>query len=130
MATFGTLSRASAETLPDDTIHAILKERVDIDRRGTGIVAGVLDASGRRLIAYGRPDTPDERSLDGDTVFEIGSITKVFTALLLAEMVQRGEVALNDPVARYLPAEVKMPERGGKVITLLDGLLPVSWTPR
>ena len=120
MATFGRLSRASAETLSDDTILAILKERVDVDQHGTGIVAGILDVSGRGLISYGRPDTPDERSLDGDTVFEIGSITKVFTALLLADMVQRGEVALTDPVARYLPAEAKMPERGGKAITLVD----------
>jgi serine-type D-Ala-D-Ala carboxypeptidase/endopeptidase len=120
IATFGGLARASAETPPDEAIHAILKQRIDVDQHGTGIVAGVLDASGRRLIAYGRPDTPDERALDGDTVFEIGSITKVFTALLLADMVHRGEVALADPVARYLPAEVKMPERGGKAITLLD----------
>ena len=45
----------------------------------------------------------NERFLDGDTVFEIGSITKVFTALLLAEMVTLGEVSLNDPVSNYLP---------------------------
>ena len=58
--------------------------------------------------------------LDGDTVFEIGSITKVFTALLLTEMVTRGEVALDDPASKYLPGHVKMPERNGKKITLLD----------
>ena len=42
----------------------------------------------------------------GDTVFEIGSVTKVFTALLLADMARRGEVKLTDPVAKYLPASV------------------------
>ncbi|MBP2337591.1 CubicO group peptidase (beta-lactamase class C family) [Saccharothrix coeruleofusca] len=40
-----------------------------------------------------------------DTRFEIGSLTKTFTALLLAEMVARGEVGYDDPVERYLPRE-------------------------
>jgi CubicO group peptidase (beta-lactamase class C family) len=46
-----------------------------------------------------------DHALDGDTVFEIGSIAKVFTALPLTEMVCRREVALDDPVSKYLPAE-------------------------
>ncbi len=58
--------------------------------------------------------------LDGDTIFEIGSITKVFTSLVLADMVNRKEVALDDPAAKYLPENVRMPERNGKSITLLD----------
>ena len=53
-------------------------------------------------------------------MFEIGSITKVLTALILADMVERGEVAMADPVANYLPASVKVPEYRGKPITLLD----------
>ena len=62
----------------------------------------------------------DDRPVTGDTVFEIGSVTKVFTSLLLADMVQRGEVALTDPIANYLPSEVKVPERSGRQITLED----------
>ncbi len=50
----------------------------------------------------------------------IGSITKVFTSLLLADMAQSGEVALSDPAAIYLPKGIKMPECGGRVITLED----------
>ena len=46
--------------------------------------------------------------------------TKVFTALVLADMVRRGEVKLDDPVTNYLPADVHMPERDGKVITLVE----------
>jgi CubicO group peptidase (beta-lactamase class C family) len=61
----------------------------------------------------------------------------VFTSLLLADMVQQGKVALTDPISKYLPAEVKMPERGGRVITLENlarhrsGLprLPTNLTP-
>ena len=57
-------------------------------------------------------------------------MTKVFTSLLLADMVQRGEVALADPVAKYLPADVKVPERGGRVITLVDLSTHTSGLPR
>jgi CubicO group peptidase (beta-lactamase class C family) len=58
--------------------------------------------------------------LNGDAVFSIGSITKTFTALLLQDMADRGEVKLDDPVARYLPRSVKMPMHRGKEITLLN----------
>ncbi len=84
------------------------------------MVVGIISPEGRRTISYGHTGQNDARPLDGDTVFEIGSVSKVFTALLLAEMVQRHEVALEDPVAKYLPAGVKIPERNGRSITLLD----------
>jgi len=45
-------------------------------------------------------------------------------------MVRRGEVALNDPIARYLPAGVKVPEHGGHAITLLDLSTQTSGLPR
>jgi serine-type D-Ala-D-Ala carboxypeptidase/endopeptidase len=114
------LSKAHAEPIPDDAIRAILRERVDADRQSVGMVAGLLHATGRLIVTYGRSDSADNRPLDGDTVFEIGSITKVFTALLLADMAVKGELALDDPVAKYLPANVTVPSRNGKQITLLD----------
>ena len=63
----------------------------------------MIEPSGRRVVAYGKLAKDDPRPLNGDTMFEIGSITKVFTSLLLADAVERGEVALTDPVAKYLP---------------------------
>jgi CubicO group peptidase (beta-lactamase class C family) len=109
-----------ADFLADDEILGILRRRVDNARTSVGIVACTFDASRRKTITYGQSDSANGRPLDGDTVFEIGSITKVFTALLLAEMVTRGEVALDDPVAKYLPDSVKVPSRSGKQISLLD----------
>lgn len=95
-----------------------------------GIVVGVVDASGRRVIAYGRLNQGDDRPLDDATLFQIGSVTKVFPSLLLGDMAQRGEVALDDPVAKYLPSDVKVPERGGKQITLTDLATHTSGLPR
>ncbi len=114
----------------DAEIRKILVERVDAFHQGVGIVVGVIEPQGRRVIAYGSLDQGDPRPLDGDTIFEIGSATKVFTSLLLADMVQRGEVALTDPIAKYLPAEVKVPQRGGRSITLVDLSTHTSGLPR
>jgi D-alanyl-D-alanine-carboxypeptidase/D-alanyl-D-alanine-endopeptidase len=102
------------------TIREILVKRVDQQKQAVGIIVGVIDPNGRRIVAYGNLANGDARTLDGDTIFEIGSVTKVFTSLLLADMVNRKEVALDDPAAKYLPENVRMPERSGKSITLLD----------
>jgi len=121
----------SISPLPSDAqIRQILADRIDTQKQAVGIVVGVIDAQGRRIIAHGSPAKGDQRSLDGDTVFEIGSITKVFTALLLAEMAERGEVALSDPVAKYLPEGVSVPERGGLTITLEHLAAHTSGLPR
>jgi D-alanyl-D-alanine-carboxypeptidase/D-alanyl-D-alanine-endopeptidase len=120
----------SAPVPTDSDIRQILVERIDKDHQSVGIVVGVIEPTGRRIDTYGALDKGDKRPLDGDTVFEIGSVTKVFTSLLLADMVQRGEVALTDPVAKYLPPGVKMPERGGRQITLQDLATHTSGLPR
>jgi len=103
-----------------DEIREILVRRIDEQKQAVGIVVGVIEPNGRRVVAYGNLANGDPRTLDGDTIFEIGSITKVFTSLVLADMVNRKEVTLDDPAAKYLPENVTMPERGGKSITLLD----------
>src|SRR5580765_6641219 len=98
------LQSAAAQTprtiASDAEIRNILAERVDKYRQTVGIVVGVIEPRGRKVIAYGNRGSSDTRPVDGDTVFEIGSITKVFTSLLLADMVERKEVGLLDPVAK------------------------------
>ncbi|MHB1327883.1 MAG: serine hydrolase [Gemmatimonadales bacterium] len=103
----------------DDAIQAILNEQVTA-KKTTGLVLGILEADGtRRVFTAGKSGNPSV-ALNGKTVFEIGSITKVITTELLAEMVSRGEVALADPVQKYLPTGVTMPSRNGRQITLQD----------
>ena len=130
-----TFACSSQQGLPSDSaVRAVLVPRVaafpDSGKHGTGIVIGLLDASGtRRIVAVG---------VDSSRVFEIGSITKVFTTSVLEDMVERGEVRLDDPVAKFLPPSVRMPARSGRQITLLDlatqssGLprMPSNFTPR
>jgi serine-type D-Ala-D-Ala carboxypeptidase/endopeptidase len=113
-------SVALSPVMSDEEIRKILIERLGAYKDRVGIVVGIIEPAGRRVVAVGSLGKDVKRSLDGDTIFEIGSATKVFTGLLLADMAQHGEVSLTDPVAKYLPPEVKMPERGGRVITLED----------
>jgi CubicO group peptidase (beta-lactamase class C family) len=111
------------------SLQAVIKTRVDAGKN-VGIVAGTIDASGKQAIAaYGNPG-PGAMPLDADSVFEIGSITKVFTAILLADMAERGEVKLDDPIAIYLPRTMRVPERSGRKITLLDLSTQTSGLPR
>ncbi len=116
--------------LPAADVKAILAERVDARKRAVGVVVGTIDAKGREIVGYGRVALDRDERPGADTVFEIGSITKVFTALLLADMAERGEVKLDDPVSKYLPETVKAPSRGGREITLLDLAMHISGLPR
>ena len=114
-----TPAAAQAPLPPDSAVRALLEQRVKT-RGIRGVVVGLLDhGEARRVIAHGDPGA-GALPLDGDSVFEIGSMTKVFTGILLADMVRRGEVELTDPVADLLPRDVRVPERNGRPITLLD----------
>jgi len=113
----------------DDEIRKILAERISANENDVGVIVGVIGPQGKRIISFGHRNAGDSRLLDGDIVFEIGSVTKAFTALLLADMVEKKEVALADPVTKYLPADAKVPERNGRSITLVDLATHTSGLP-
>lgn len=120
------LSIGAAST---DEIRALLSNRVDVGKKAVGIVVGTISADGREIVVRGKTAKDDGGELNADTVFEIGSITKVFTSLLLADMVERGELSLDMPVAKLLPDTVKLPARNGKQITVLDLSMQISGLP-
>jgi CubicO group peptidase (beta-lactamase class C family) len=115
----------------------MVEQTVGARDKVAGTIAVVIDESGASTVAYGSSGVPNI-VLDAHTVFEIGSITKVFTALMLTDMAARGDVALDDPLEKYLPPSVRLHERG-RPITLLDlanynaglpplpGNLPRNW---
>lgn len=111
-------------------IRSILENRIDVGKKAIGIVVGTIDDKGRAVIGYGKLAQDRDQKPDGDTVYEIGSITKVFTSLVLADMIERGEVKPDDPVAKFLPSTVTVPSRNGRQITLLDLSMQISGLPR
>ena len=122
--------QATTQDFTDAEIRSILQNRVDKAKSNVGIVVGLVDAKGTRIIAYGKPSLDSNAEVNGDTVFEIGSITKLFTDTLLSDMAGKGEVSLNDPISKYLPPSVKAPSFNGHEITLLSLANHVSGLPR
>jgi serine-type D-Ala-D-Ala carboxypeptidase/endopeptidase len=121
---------ARADFPSDSEIRALLRDYIERDHWGVGIVVGIVDEHGSRIISYGKLDNGSSSQVDGDTLFETGSITKTFTALLLEDAIARGEMKLDDPVEKFLPEKVKVPSKGGRKITLLDLATHSSGLPR
>jgi CubicO group peptidase (beta-lactamase class C family) len=115
-----TATSGAAKPVDEQALHAVLVERVDARKWGTGIVVGISSPQGRRIVSYGTLSVQDRGKVDGTTVFEIASLTKVFTALVLADMAARKQVTIDAPVGTCLPAAVRVPEHGGKQITFVD----------
>jgi serine-type D-Ala-D-Ala carboxypeptidase/endopeptidase len=123
------LARAAegiAATNPE-AIQAFLNE--NFVRTNAAIVVGLIDQNGSQILTAGKLDNGSANAVNGDSLFFIGSVSKTFTALLLQEMADRGEVALDDPVAKYLPDSVRVPTFEGKQITLLDLATHASGLP-
>jgi len=112
-----------------EDLELMLRHLVE-DGEAPAIALGVLEADGStRIVTFGSAG-PDALPLSPRSVYEIGSITKTFTGTLLADMVGRGEVSLDDPVSKYLPPEVTVPSYDGREITLLDLATHTSGLPR
>jgi CubicO group peptidase (beta-lactamase class C family) len=125
---FAQAPNPSAPIPSDHAIQKLISTRVDAERRNVGIVVGIVTPAGRRIVSHGRASLEEPRSLDGNTVFEIGSVTKVFTSILLADMVRRGEVNLTDSVFGYLPPPASR-AHGNRTITLADLATHTSGLP-
>lgn len=91
------------------TIEKLIQEYVD-GCEGVGAAVGLIDQGKIQFFTYGP-------NISVETIFEIGSITKVFTSLILMDMVSNGDVGLDDPIEMHL-SDVKIPEFEGKKITL------------
>ena len=95
-----------------------------------GLVVGVLAGGRRHVFGFGRVSRDSDRPPDDRTVYEIGSVTKVFNAALLADMAGRGEVRLDQPVADLLPPGVRMPAFRGRPVALVHLAEHTSGLPR
>lgn len=109
-------------------IQALLQEYVN-DSGSIGAAVGFIDRGNVRFFIYGKKSVNGDAPISEETIFEIGSITKVFTTLALMDMVANYKVELDDPIETYLPG-VKIPDMGGKRITLRHLAVHTSGMPR
>src|ERR1041385_6340785 len=111
-------SSGSYKEIPAQVKNYILGQIVN--RSKAAIIIGFVDPDGTRIFGFGNMSTAHNLPVNQNTFFNIGSITKTFTTLLLADMVNQGKVNLNDPIEKFLPPTVKVPQFNGKKITLED----------
>lgn len=109
----------------DPLAHPLIEDGLVV-----GFVVGIVKDGQTQVIAYGETTKGSQVAPNADTVYEIGSASKAFTGVLLADMVERGLMKLDDPVQQYLPEGVKMPVTGGKPITLEHLATHTSGLPR
>ena len=111
-------------------VQAIIDERVSAGL-APGIVVGLLHGDGSmEFYASGTLQADGVDKVNEDTIFEIGSVTKVFTAIIAAGMEQDGTLSLDDPVQGYMPIGVDMPTKNGHDISLRHLATHTSGLPR
>lgn len=125
LALAATLASGSAlaqeAAMPSNTdIARILADRIDRDQANVGIAVAVIENGETRFVSHGTLAVDSTETVTEHTVFEAGSITKVFTNLLLAQLVDEGRIDLDAPIIDYLPEGTVLPSEEGRAITAFD----------
>ncbi len=123
---------ALAETLPDPWATQTYRLADPFIEKGLvpGMVVGLRRGDRTAIFRVGHLTPEAKTRPTPDTLYEIGSITKVFTAILLAEADRRGELSFDDPLSKHLPEGIDAPTKDGKEITLRMLSTHTSGLPR
>ena len=110
-----------------EPLEAVVRNRMSESETPACVAVGRL--GDKAETAYACAEGAGPPAIDANTLFEIGSVTKGLTGLILADMVRKGEVKLNDPARMYSRPGAKLPTRGGREITLRDLVTHTSGLP-
>ncbi len=114
----GFLISCQAQTNLSEEIQNNVQLRID-NGTNTGIVIGIIDANTTKYYSYGIKSLETEEPVNEHSIFEIGSISKTFTGILLADMVLKNKMRLDDHLQKYLPEGITAPTRNGESIKLI-----------
>lgn len=126
---FGFLLSCQSQNKLSYEVEHNIKLRID-NGINTGISIGVIDANGPNYYNYGVKSLKTKEAINEHSIFEIGSISKTFTGILLADMTLKTKVDLEDPLQKYLPNDITAPTRNGEVIKLVHMANHTSSLPR
>jgi serine-type D-Ala-D-Ala carboxypeptidase/endopeptidase len=122
--------RSSSVQAGDSIVVDLLVEPAITNKAIVGCVIGIVDNGQREVHSYGEVHRGASDKPDGNTIYEIGSMTKAFTGTLLADMVIRNEVKLDAPLQDFLPAGTKLNVAKNQPIKLVDLASQTSGLPR
>lgn len=120
---------AAAAAMDQETLAGILDRRIRGDASGACLAAAVIQ-DGHVARAWRCADPGDAGRIGPEVAFEIGSVSKTMTGILLADLILRGEVSLDDPLADHLPVGSSVPEFAGEPIRLRHLVTHTSGLPR
>lgn len=120
-----------AQSRPDSLKNNIKRAVINLidNQAAVGTVIAFLENGKEDYFVYGLANQLNKQAITKQSVFDIGSITKTFTSLLLADLVAKGKVKLEDPVQKFLPNSVRMPTYKGQPITLISLATHTSGLP-
>lgn len=129
LASLGAFGPAAAAGDLRPQVDALAQPLID-DGLAVGMMIGILQDGQQQVFAYGETRLGSGQAPDGETLYEIGSVTKVFTSVLLAGLVLAESVDLDDAVQAHLPDSVRVPIRDALPITLEHLATHMSGLPR
>ena len=113
--------------LPDEVVESI--ERRIEEGLTPSISIAIIDSSGIQFFNFGKT-SKNMQEVDENTIYEIGSISKVFTGILLAQQVLDGDLKMEDEINNFLPDDIKVPVMGDTEITFGNLTDHTSGLPR
>jgi len=127
----GIISAANAfESKSINKVSEIIEHKLKVEKQGVGVAVVIVENNKVSYLNLGFANQDKKQLIDSKTLFQIGSISKTFTSLALASMVNEGKIKLTDSVQKYLPEEIKLPTKNGKAITFLSLANHTSGLPR
>lgn len=128
LAMAGPASAQDPQLPTDGQVLSTLKKRLENDRTGACVQAALVHRWGVARATY-CANAQAQRTLDYDTAFEIGSVTKTMVAFLVADLIAQGQWSLDDPIAKHLPPGTVVPRQGERQITVRDIVTHMSGLP-
>jgi serine-type D-Ala-D-Ala carboxypeptidase/endopeptidase len=111
------------------SVEEKIRQRVDCQET-PGIVVGIFDNGQTTYYAFGVADQKTGERVTSATLFEIGSITKVFTTEMAAILSLQGKINFQEKAQKYLPSNMALPDKNGKSITIEHLAMAHTGLPR
>lgn len=108
----------SIQTSLDSTQKQIVFKYAENFPNGTDIAIAFVDGDSTNYFGLHRQNDSLIYAENSNSAFEVGSVTKTFTAAMLAELVYNGKIDLNEPIKNILPVQLHQSSLNGKEVTL------------
>lgn len=121
-------SPLGAAEIPKQSIEQILKFAFEMSN-AHGMIVGVVSGKESEIFSFGEIRQGSGIKPTGDTIWQIGSVSKALTGTIFAGMVHEGVVKLTDPLSDFVPKGLKVPNFESYPIRLVDLATHTSGLP-